>query len=66
VEYCFDYDDAIARMREAKVERLLALTGANTIKKMRPLPPLSTYSDVINIGLPSVGREPEVDGHVNC
>ena len=24
-----------------------------------PLPPLFTYSDVINIGLPSVGREPE-------
>ena len=24
-----------------------------------PLPPLRTYSDVINIGLPSVGREPE-------
>ena len=24
----------------------------------RPLPPLYTYSDVINIGLPSVGREP--------
>ena len=60
VEYCSDYDDAINKIREAKVERLLALTGANTIKKMRPLPPLSTYSDVINIGLPSVGREPEV------
>ena len=25
----------------------------------RPLPPLCTYSDVINIELPSVGREPE-------
>ena len=25
----------------------------------RPLPPLFTYSDVLNIGLPSVGREPE-------
>ena len=25
----------------------------------RPLPPLGTYSDVINIGLPSVGREAE-------
>ena len=60
VEYSFDYDDAINKIREAKVEKLLALTGANTIKKMRPLPPLSTYSDVINIGLPSVGREPEV------
>ena len=60
MEYCSDYDDAINKIREAKVERLLALTGANTIKKMRPLPPLSTYSDVINIGLPSVGREPEV------
>ncbi len=60
VTYCSDYEDAINKIREAKVERLLALTGANTIKKMRPLPPLSTYSDVINIGLPSVGREPEV------
>ena len=35
VEYCSDYDDAIARMREAKVGKLLALTGANTIKKLR-------------------------------
>ena len=60
VEYCSDYDEAINKIREAKVERLLALTGANTIKKMQPLPPLSTYSDVINIGLPPVGREPEV------
>ena len=49
VEYCSDYDDAINKIREAKVERLLALTGANTIKKMRPLPPPSP-----------VGREPEV------
>ena len=35
VEYCLDYDDAINKIREAKVERLLALTGANTIKKLR-------------------------------
>ena len=49
VEYCSDYDDAINKIREAKVERLLALTGANTIKKLRPLPPPSP-----------VGREPEV------
>ena len=28
------------------------------ISPSRPLPPLFTYSDVINIGLPSVGREP--------
>ena len=49
VEYCFDYDDAINKIREAKVEKLLALTGANTIKKLRPLPPPSP-----------VGREPEV------
>ena len=35
VEYCYDYDDAINKIREAKVERLLALTGANTIKKLR-------------------------------
>ena len=35
LEYCSDYDDAINKIREAKVERLLALTGANTIKKLR-------------------------------
>ena len=35
VEYCSDYDDAINKIREAKVEKLLALTGANTIKKLR-------------------------------
>ena len=35
VEYCSDYDDAINKIREAKVERLLALTGANTIKKLQ-------------------------------
>ena len=35
VEYCSDYDDAINKIREAKIERLLALTGANTIKKLR-------------------------------
>ena len=35
VEYCSDYDDAINKIREKKVDRLLALTGANTIKKLR-------------------------------
>ena len=35
VTYCSDYEDAINKIREAKVERLLALTGANTIKKLR-------------------------------
>ena len=35
VEYCSDYDDAINKIREAKVEKLLALTGANTIKKLQ-------------------------------
>ena len=35
VECCSDYDDAINKIREVKVERLLALTGANTIKKLR-------------------------------
>ena len=40
--------------------------------KTRPLPPHFTYSDVINIGLPSVGREPEceqptpITQHDNC
>jgi hypothetical protein len=32
------------------------------IKKQKwPLPPLCTYSDIINIELPSVGREPECE-----
>ena len=35
VEYCSDYDDAINKIGEAKVERLLALTGANTIKELQ-------------------------------
>ena len=36
------------------------LGGVKRIEyEVRPLPPLCTYSDVINIGLPSVGREPE-------
>ena len=34
VEYCSDYDDAIAKMQEVKVNKLLALTGANTIHKL--------------------------------
>ena len=48
VTYCSDYEDAIAKMQEAKIKKLLALTGANTINKLRPLPPPSP-----------VEREPE-------
>ena len=35
VTYCSDYEDAIAKMQEAKVNKLLALTGANTINKLK-------------------------------
>ena len=35
VTYCSDYEDAIAKMQEAKVNKLLALTGANTISKLK-------------------------------
>ena len=35
VKYCSDYEDAIAKMQEAKVNKLLALTGANTISKLK-------------------------------
>ena len=35
VTYCSDYEDAIAKMQEAKVKKLLALTGANTINKLK-------------------------------
>ena len=36
VTYCVDFDDAIAKLSQAGVSRLLALSGANTIKKLRP------------------------------
>ena len=53
-----------SRKAECPVEKARALKrfqNWNITKrvKMRPLPPLFTYSDVLNIGLPSVGREPE-------
>ena len=35
VTYCSDYEDAIAKMQEAKLKKLLALTGANTISKLK-------------------------------
>lgn len=35
VTYCKDYDDAITKMQEADVRRLLALSGVNTIAKLR-------------------------------
>lgn len=36
ITLCNDYADAIRRMEEAKVEGLLALSGANTISKLKP------------------------------
>lgn len=36
VEYCADFNDAIARMEKQGVERLLALSGVNTIERLRP------------------------------
>lgn len=36
VTYCDGYDDAITRMQSAGINRLLALSGANTIKKLKP------------------------------
>ena len=35
VTYCSGFDDAIAKMNEAGVKRLLALTGANTIVRLK-------------------------------
>lgn len=35
VTYCKDYKEAIAKMQEADVKRLLALSGVNTIAKLR-------------------------------
>jgi len=34
--YCKDFDDAIRRLEEQQVHRLLALTGTNTMSKLRP------------------------------
>lgn len=36
ITYCDDYDDAIAKMNAAGVNHLLALSGANTISKLKP------------------------------
>lgn len=36
VTYCKDYDDAIKKMEESGVQKLLALSGANTISKLKP------------------------------
>ena len=45
-----------------ETEELIRLAAKEVVQHIQPLPPLFTYSDVINIGLPSVGREPEGDG----
>lgn len=36
VTYCVDFPDAIDKMQAAGVQRLLALSGANTISKLKP------------------------------
>lgn len=36
VTYCKDYEDAISRMNAAGIHCLLALTGVNTISRLRP------------------------------
>ena len=45
-----------------EAEKLIGLAAKEVVQHIQPLPPFFTYSDVINIGLPSVGREPEGDG----
>ena len=36
VVWCHDYDDAIAQLQQQGISRLLALTGVNTISKLKP------------------------------
>ena len=36
ITWCSDYDDAVRRLQAAGVERLLALTGVQTIDRLRP------------------------------
>ncbi len=36
VIYCIGYDDAITKLKEANINCLLALSGANTISKLKP------------------------------
>lgn len=36
VTYCKDFADAITRMQESGIQRLLALSGANTIGRLKP------------------------------
>lgn len=35
VTYCSDYSDAISKMKEAHIKKLLALSGVNTISKLK-------------------------------
>lgn len=37
VTYCSDFNDAVEKIRQANISRLLALTGANTIGLLRPI-----------------------------
>ncbi len=34
--WCKDYDDAVEKLKSAKVKKMLALTGVNTISKLKP------------------------------
>ncbi len=36
ITYCTDFDDAIVKLEQANIKRLLALSGANTIGKLKP------------------------------
>lgn len=36
VTYCSNFQDAIQKMEKTRVQRLLALTGSNTIQKLKP------------------------------
>lgn len=36
IVYCSDFNDAIMKMEQAQIRRLLALSGANTICKLKP------------------------------
>ena len=36
VQYCTDYEDAMVRMQKDSIHHLLALSGANTIERLRP------------------------------
>ena len=47
--YCKNYEDAVIKMKEAKVNKLLALTGTNTISKLKKFwTDTETYFRILN------------------